>query len=239
MAISNSASSDPPASSPPNGSRQPPSNATDDLECRRSCLPCRNQDNISRRRFRKRLNIRLQVMSPRPTLPQVSQPDLPQPPSNTFTDAQTVSNTPNVQPASTSPNALTMAAVPNIPLIHDSGVAQETISYFEGFDLDLLAATSPLPDIEFTASDFDMLSNPLSPANPSPANPHPASGQNTIPITSDTPRDRKTSCVKCFRPRPSGNNTQEDQGLCRACYAKLRRAQLRAARQWGGQASRD
>jgi hypothetical protein len=189
---------------------------------------------VQRRRSRKRLNIRLQVMAPRPTLPQVSQPALPQLPSNTFMDAHTVSNTPNVQPASTSPDALTMTAVPNMPLIHDSGVAQETISYFEGFDLDLVAATSPLPDIEFTASDFDLLGNPLSPANP-----HPANDQNTIPITSDTPRDRKTSCVKCFRPRPSGSNTQEDQGLCRACYAKLRRAQLRAARQWGGQVSRD
>lgn len=181
---------------------------------------------VQRQRSRRRLCSRLRVVFPRSTLPQVRQPALSQPPSNSFMGAQTVSNTPNVQPASTSPDALTLAAAPNMPLIHDSGVPQETISYFGGFDLDLLAATSPLPDIEFTASDFDLLSNPLSPANP-----HPANGQNTIPISSDTPRGRNTSCVKCFRPRPSGSFTQEDQGLCRACYAKLWRAQLRAARQ--------
>ncbi|EEU43704.1 uncharacterized protein NECHADRAFT_82752 [Fusarium vanettenii 77-13-4] len=146
-------------------------------------------------------------------------------------DTQTASNTSGVQPASTPPDALTMAAVPNVPPIHGSAVAQEPVSYFESLDLDLLAATSPLPDMEFNPSDFDLLSNSLSPAS------SPANGQNAIPTNSDTPRDPNSSCIKCFRPRPPGSITQED-ALCRACYAKLRRTQLRAAGQSSSQVSK-
>lgn len=174
---------------------------------------------------RSRLSIRLQANDPRPTLPQVSQPALPQLPSNTFVGTQA---------ASTSPDGLTMAVVPEVPPIHGPGVSQEPVSYFESFGLDLLAATSPLPHIELTTSDSYLLSDPFGPGNPYHAN-----GPNAISITSNTPRDRNNLCVRCFWPRPPGSNTQEDEGLCRACYAKLRRARLRAARQSRGQVSRD
>ncbi|KAI8716558.1 hypothetical protein NCS52_00949900 [Fusarium sp. LHS14.1] len=143
-------------------------------------------------------------------------------------DTHTASNTPGVQPASTFPDASTMVAVPSVPPINDSALAQEPVSYFDSFDLDLLAAISPLPDMEFNPGDFDLLSNSPCPVSSSPAN-----SQNAIPTTSDTPRDPNSSCIKGFRPRPPGSITQEG-GLCRACYAKLRRAQLRAAGQLSG-----